>query len=328
MFASLLNKGFRGSLALLIVLLLAAAISSILSVKSLENSSYPDLFYNYFKNEVHSKAMVTLFNFSFIALGLLLVSMVGVNQEISDKQNYFPVFLYLIISTACANPLEISPQLFTNVLLLYAFYKLLDTYRQEYVLKQIFDAGLWISLSLYFTISSILYLPVFFIALSILRSFHWREWVIGILGVMVPIFFYECMAYLSNFNQWYVFEATADYFQSFKSPSFSEYYIAFSTSLLLLLIVSILQQLLRGFGNTVKKQRSKWILLWLLLFCVPGIFAGGHTNSGIILAYAVPICFSIGDFLFQMKQLKITNTLLSILMLSAIVIFLGKLGFI
>ena len=328
MFASLLNKGFRGSLVLLIVLLLTAALCSLLSVKSLENGTYPDLFYNYFKDKIHAPALVTLLNYSLIGLGMFLVSMVSVNQEISDKQNYFPVFIYFFISSTCVNPLELTPQLFTNLLLLYAFYKLLDTYRQEYVLKQIFDAGIWISFTLYFTISSVLFIPVFFIALSILRSFHWREWAMAILGVMVPVFFYECMAYLSNFNRWYVFGAAADYFRSFKVPVFSEYYLAFSTLLILLLLLSILQPLLRGFGNTVKKQRSKWILLWLLFFLIPAFFAGGHTNAGIILTYALPLSFLIGDFLFQIKQIKITNTLLSILMLSAVIVFLGKLGFI
>jgi hypothetical protein len=327
-FAGLLNKGFRGSLVLLITVFLLSLILNYLSSIGLEEDHYPNLFYNYFTQKITGKLTINLLNFLFIGIGVLLVSLISVNQEIVEKQNYFPVFLYLLLSVAGVNPFQITAQVFTNVFVLFSIYKLLDTYRQDYVLRQIFEASFWLSVSAFITISSIISVPLFFIVLLILRPFHWREWFVALLGFFLPMFMYECMAYLSDFTQWYILDATALYFESLKAPSFSEYYLPLSISLFILLVISIFYNLVNGFGNTVKKQRAKSILLWFLFFSTFGFFSGGANGSNIILTYAFPLSFFIGDFLYNLKQVKIANTLLAILIFCVIVVFLGQFGMI
>jgi len=327
-FAGLLNKGFRGSLVLIILLYLGTMVANLFAEVSLEFEYYPNLFYNYFTRYISAKLAINLLNFVFIGLGVLLVSLITANQEIVDKQNYFPVFLYLLLASVCANPHQITSQIFTNVMVLYAIYKLLDIYRKENVLKQVFEAAFWLSVSAFITISSIISFPLFFIVLLILRPFHWREWVIALLGFFMPVFIYEAMAYLSDFNQWYLADSTALYLQSLRVPSFSEYYIPLALSLFILLVISILYNMFNGFGSTVKKQRTKAILLWILFFSTFGFFSGGANSSTIILTYAFPLAFFIGDFLYSLRQVKITNTILSILIFCALVIFLGQYGMI
>lgn len=326
MFAGLLNKGFRGSLALLIGIFILAFMSSYFSRHPLEEDSYPNLFYNYFTSTISSKFLIVTLNFTFVGIGVLLVSLISVNQEIVEKQNYFPVFLYLLLTSVSVNPIHITPQVFTNVFILFSVYKLLDTYRRENVLRHIFDAALWLCVSAFITISSVVCFPLFFIILFILRPFYWREWAIAILGFFTPVYVYESMAYLSDFNRGYLFEASFLYFTSFRFPSVSEYYIALLLILFLLLIVSVFYNLTRGFGNTVKKQRAKTILIWFLVFSTFGFFSGGANGSSIIATYAFALCFFVGDFLYNLKQIKIANTLLSALILGALIIFLAQFG--
>lgn len=324
MFAGLLNKGFRGSLVLLITVFLVSLIINFLSPIALEEDHYPNLFYNYFADKITSKLAINTLNFVFIGLGVLLVSLISVNQEIVDKQNYFPVFLYLLFCIVGVSPIQITSQIFTNVFVLFAVYKLLDTYREDKAMKQIFDAAFWLSVSAFITISSIISFPLFFVILLILRPFNWREWIIALIGFSVPIIIYESMAYLSDFNQGYLFDATKLYFRFMKVPSFSEYYLPISISLFFLLIISFLYSLVNGFGNTVKKQRTKSILLWFVFFSTFGFFSGGANSSNTILLYAFPLSFFIGDFLFNLKQIKITNTILAFLIFCVVIVFLGQ----
>lgn len=324
MFAGLLNKGFRGSFLLLAIYFLVTALISYLAPTALLHDEYPDVFYNYFTGQLTSKLAIVSLNFLFIGLGTLLVGVISANQEIVDKQNYFPVFLFLALSTVAANPVKLAPHIFTNVFVLYAFYKLLNTYRQEDVLKQVFDAAFLLSVSFFITISGIIFFPIFFIALFILRSFNWREWAVSLLGFLVPVFIYECMAYLSNFTQYYIVKALGIYLQSLRRPTFSEYYLAISVFLFVLLLIAVFYNLARGFGNTVKKQRAKTILLWYLFFCMFSSFSGGANSSSIILTCALPLSFFIGDFLFSLKSIKITNTLITVLLLCALVIILAR----
>jgi hypothetical protein len=327
-FAGLLNKGFRGSLALLITIFILFMVATYFVSVPIEIRNYPNLFYNYFAIFLNQKAAVVLINFVLIALGVFLINSIAVNQEITDKQNYFPVFIYMMLCIACVDPFQISQQAFSNVFVLFSVYRLLDTYRKENVLGQIFEAAFWLCLSSFITISITNSFPLFFIVLFILRPFYWREWVVAILGFFVPIFIYECTAYLSSFNRWYFFNATSQYFEFLKLPSFSEYYLPLSLLLSVLLFISIAYGLLSGFGNTVKKQRSKSILLWYLFFAVPEFFSGGANSSSIILTFAFPLSFFIGDFLFGLKQLKITNTILSLFLFCILIIFFRRFGWI
>jgi hypothetical protein len=324
MFTGLLNKGFRGSLVLLFTVFGLSFLVNYLSPLALETEHYPNLFYNYFAQKISSKLAINALNFLFIGLGVLLVSLISVNQEIVDKQNYFPVFLYLLLCVVGVSPVQLNSQIFTNAFVLFAIYKLLDTYRQDHVLRQIFDAAFWLSVSAFITISSVISFPLFFIMLLILRPFYWREWVVALMGFFVPMFIYECMAYLCDFNQWYLFDAIELYFQFMRVPSFSEYYLPILFCLFLLLVIAFFHSLVNGFGNTVKKQRTKSILLWFLFFSTFGFFSGGANSSTIILTYAFPLSFFIGELLFNIRQVKIANTILALLMFCIIIVFLGQ----
>jgi hypothetical protein len=158
----------------------------------------------------------------------------------------------------------------------------------------------------------------------VLRPVQWRDWIVSILGFVAPIFIFECIAYLSNFNQWYFISSTNLYLKNLKVPSFSEYFLPLLALLFGLLFFSIFNNLIKGFGNTVKKQRAKYILLWILFFSTFGFFSGGANSSSIILTYAFPLSFFIGDFLFQLKDIKIANTILTLLLLCVALVFLGQ----
>lgn len=324
MFAGALNKGIRGGVAFLTTFFVISAFASYFAPTGIESNNYPNLFYNYFASKIESKLVIVLLNYLFIGLGAMIISFIAVKQEVVEKQNYFPVFIYMALGIACVNPTQLTPQAFTNVFVLYAVYKLLDIYREENALNQIFVASFWLSVSSFITISSIISFPLFFITLLILRPFSWREWLVALIGFAAPIFLYESVAYLSDFNQWYFAQATKLYFNFLRLPSFSEYYLALLILLSVLFSLAIVSGLVNGFGNTVKKQRTKSILLWFAFLSFLGFFSGGANSSSIILTYALPLSFFIGDFLFGLKQIKITNTILVLFMLCVILVFLAE----
>jgi hypothetical protein len=323
-FVGLLNKGLRGSLVLLSIIFLTSAITLYFAPKSLEINNYPNVFYNYFSQKLTNKLLIVILNFLFVGIGVLLISFMAVKQEVVDKQNYFPVFIFLLLSIVSINPNQLTPQIITNVFVLYSIYKLLDTYRKENVLSQLFEAAFWLGISAYITISSIISFPLFFIVLLILRPFYWRDWAIAILGFIAPIFICESITYLSDYSQWYLFKSVAVFLQFLKPPSLSEYFLPLTTFLVITLLFAVFQNLVRGFGNTVKKQKAKIILFWFLFFATFGFFSGGANSSSIILIYAFPLSFFIGDFLYGLKQTKIANTILVFFLLCVLVVFLGE----
>lgn len=328
MFATLLNKGLGSSLVVLISLFVLSFITHLFSNFALENNQFPDLFYNYFTSQISSKWLIVSINYLCIFFGMLMVNLIAINQEVTEKQNYFPVFFYLLFCAAAASPVSVSEQLLTNVFILFSFYQLLSTYRNDLALKPIFDAAFCLSLAAYISISSIFAFPLFYVMLFVLRPFVWREWLVALLGMLVPIFTYESVAYLSNFNQAYLFETGLLFLNSLRMPSISEYYMPLLLVLVFLFLLSIFQSFSGGFGNTVKKQRAKIILLWYIFFSSLSVFSSGASGSAILITCAFPLSFFIGDYFYFLKQKKISNTILVVLLLCSLLIYLGKIGLI
>lgn len=326
MFAGLLNKGLRGSLVLLISFFTVMAVLTRLSPYSIENITYPNIFFNYLANTVTNESFILLINCLFIAISAALLNMLCVKEEVSDKQNYHPVFLYLVIAFSSVNANQLQPMLSANLFLFFAFYRLMGTYRSEYAHNRIFEGAFWLALSSYFTISSITWIPVYFIGLSVLRPFVWREWIIALMGLLAPVVMYESLAYLSDFNNGYLWEAAGFYFTHMKMPALSEYYLFEIILLTVLFIFALMQNLAFGLGNTVKKQRAKTLLIWLLVFSIPQMFEAGANSSTLLLSFAMPVSLFTGDLLFGIRQKKITNTLLVLILMAAAIVVCGKFG--
>lgn len=324
MFAGVLNKGLRGGLFLCIALVISFLIVSLIAIKEPESLFYPDLFYNYFSSKISSKVLIVSINGLLIVVAAYLVYQISVEEELVDKTNIYSLFLFLCINLVCCHSKQIVSQFITNGFYLYSVLRLIGTYRKDNVLSDLFVASFWLSASAFITTLSIIYFPLFLIGWLVLRPFNLKELSTIILGFLAPLFMFECVAYLTNFNQWYFIFATKEFFNSLKYPQMSEYYYALLAFLLVLFLVSIIYLLLTGMGNTVKKQKVRDILLWSMFFSLFNLFAGGSNSTSILIILSFPLSVFIGDLLYAIKQKRITNTLLGLLILSMLVVVLAK----
>jgi hypothetical protein len=112
-----------------------------------------------------------------------------------------------------------------------------------------------------------------------------------------------------------------------QKPILSEYYVGFIIMILLAFIFAIIHYLGKGFGGKVKTQKTKYILLWMLVLCLLMIFFEQMSDM-ILLSCIVPLSIIIGDYVSEIKQLKIANTLLILLLSAFSIIYLHALGII
>ena len=324
MLGNSLNKGFRGSLVTISVLYLLLFTLSVFVKNSSENYYYPNIFYNYLTSQIHSEFLIFILNHGLLIGGISLIAYIVSNEEIVDKLNYFPVFIFLLINAMVLGKDRVSLFLVGNIAILYSVYKIFNTYRQEKVLSSIYNACFWISVTLYLNIANIFIFPFIFISLVVLRPFNWREYAIAIIGFISPIFIYECLSYLFNFNQWYVLEGIVELLSSLRSPLLNIDFLPFLIFTIFLFALSALSFLVDGFGNTVKKQKSKTCFFWYMILISPSIFVSGVNYEKILVLYSIPLCFFIGDFLFNIKRVRLTNLLLVLFIFSALFYFVKK----
>jgi hypothetical protein len=323
-FANSFNRGFRGSITTLLIVYLLIFSLSFFIKKSTDLTFYPNIFYNYLASQVQSPFVILIINHLLLVGALSLVALIVSNEEITDKLNYFPVLVFFVINIISLNKDRISLYLFSNIVILYSLYQIFNTYRKDHVLSQVFNACFFLSVALYLNIANIFLFPFIFIALVILRPFNWREFVIAVIGFICPIFIYECVSYLFNFNQWYVFESLAELLGSFKGPALNLNFLPFLIATSLLLIFSLISFMVGGLGNTVKKQKSKTCFFWYIILLIPLFFISGSSYENIMLIYSIPLSFLIGDFLFGLRSGRFVNILMVIFVLSTLFYLLKK----
>jgi hypothetical protein len=262
-----------------------------------------------------------------ILLGAFFVNFLSIEQEITSKTNYLPAFFYILFSFSSNTKSAIEPILAANLFILPCLYFLMNSYRQDNALPEFFKAGLFMGLASFFCIHYIVVFPLCFVALIILRPFNWREFSVLLLGLTAPLYIYVSIGYLTTNDAFAVFAMMKEAISSLQKPVVSEYYIGFIFITILTFVFALFIYVGKGFGNKVKTKKSKYILIWMLVFCLLMVFFEQMSDM-ILLPCIIPLSIIMGDYLSEIKQLKIANTLLVLFVGGFTIIYLHALGII
>ncbi len=309
---------------LIISVLLCGFIFSIdyNSIPLPDNSIH--ILYNYLFGAMASSYLKKIILALIILTGAFLLNFIAVNQEITAKNNFIPAFLYTLFANAASTKYIIEPILLANIFLLLSIYYLLNSYRQDHILAVFFNTGLCAGIATFFYAYYLILIPVLFIAMLILRTFVWREWVLLLLGIVTPLYFYNSITYLSNTPPIHLFSVLDHAIARTQKIHISEYFIAMFLVVIFLTIFSVFQNFSNGFGNKVKTQKAKYILCWWL-GCSLFLLFFEHTTEMNFLPCIIPLSIIIGDYFAEIKKIKIANTLLFLFMVSFIIFILKAL---
>lgn len=260
-----------------------------------------------------------------VLLGALFVNFLVIEQEITSKTNYLPAFFYILFSFSATTKSAVEPILVANLFVIPALYFLINSYRKDYALMDVFKSGIFMGLASFFCIHYISAFPLMFIALFILRPFNWREWSIMFIGLVTPLYIYVSICYLTTNDAFVVFGMIKEATSSLQKLIISEYYLAFIFMSGLTFVFALFHYFSKGFGGKVKTQKTKYVLLWMILFCLLMVFFE-QVSDMILLPCIIPLSIFIGDYLSELKQLKIANTILVLFIGSFSIIYLHALG--
>ena len=265
--------------------------------------------------------IIPLFNIIFssllIYLQAVMINVMCRQYNILYKSTYLPGLMYVVFSSLFNIFLYTNTVLFANFFVILLIGQLFSLYKSNFSYQSVFLSGLIVATGTLFYFPLLLVFPIIWVSLFILRPFNWREYTIALLGFISPVFIIECISYLFNSNQWYLFESVQELITSFKIPAVNIDYLPFLGICALLFILSIVRFLVEGFGNTVKKQKSKNCFFWYMLLILPVFFISGTSYEKTMVFYSIPIAFLVGDFFGSIKRIKIANILLVIFVLAA-----------
>lgn len=285
------------------------------------------VFYSYFFNPSFSYLFKQIITLVVILTGAFFTNFLAIEQEITNKTNYLPAFLYLLFAFSANTKGLIEPILTANLFILPALNFLMNSYRQDDALPESFKAGLFMGLASFFCIHYIVIFPLSVIALIILRPFNWREWTVLLLGLLTPLYIYVSICYLTTNEAFAVFNMMKEATSSIHKTLLSEYYMALIFMMMLVAVFALIRYLSKGFGGKVKTKKTKYILLWMLILSLVMVFFEQMSDM-ILLPCIIPLSIIIGDYLSEIKQLKIANTLLVLFIGGFAIIYLHALDII
>jgi hypothetical protein len=226
-----------------------------------------------------------------VAEGFLLNYIVNEN-EVLIKKTALPGLLYIVFMSMSSDLLQLHPVIFSNLFLMFALNKILNSYRKDIAFSQVFDAGLLISLATLFYFPNVVFFPVIGVALIIFRPFLWREWVISFIGVLVPYIFVATFYFWKDALDYLLYDKM--FFPMIfrkEAPVLSQTFYILASVLGIMILLSF-GKLFNGLsGGAQKTKKALVLMIWLFSF------------SGISLLLAPSL--SLKYFCIQMIPLSI-----------------------
>jgi hypothetical protein len=129
--------------------------------------------------------------------GLLLNYLVNENR-MTSRQTFLPAMAYMLISSLLPEWNYLSAPLLATTIIIWCFIKVFKLYNAAIASGIIFNIGLLLGISSFIYLPSIIFLLCILLGLMILRPFRFKEFILLILGILTPYYFYAIYLFLND----------------------------------------------------------------------------------------------------------------------------------
>lgn len=239
---------------------------------------------------------------AYILLYLQAVSLNRIinNQRMMPRINYLPGMSYLLITSLFVEWNVLSAPLIINSILIFTLSKMMSLHNDPSPKATLFNIGMLIGIATFLYFPVIAFAFMVMVALISLRPFKLPEWVMTLLGILMPFYLLFAWSYLSGDSSFYKFP-----FLKFRLPHFTINYLKLAAIAVTLFSFIYGATLLRlNMMKQIVQVRKNWSLLLFyipLAFIIP--FINNNSNFEYWIMTAVPLAaFSACAFFYTTKK--------------------------
>jgi hypothetical protein len=145
--------------------------------------------------------------FSFLSFFILFIqaslfNRIANHHKLFPKPNFLAGMSYLLVTSLIPSWNYFSAPLLVNLLMIWAWYRMLNLYSSNQPGGAIFNIGILIGFCSMLYFPSIVFALLMLFALVTMRPFRIREWIIGLIGVTTPYYFLFIVLYLGGNWSW------------------------------------------------------------------------------------------------------------------------------
>lgn len=147
-------------------------------------------------------ATFPILSFSFLFLQALLINRVMNFHRMTGRPTYLPAMAYLLITSLLPDWNFFSAPLLVNTIFIFILSVLFGTYNVEKTGGTVFNTGLAAGIASFIFSPSLVFFIWMLMALMIMRPFKLNEWVLCIIGLITPYYFYAAFIFITGSPEW------------------------------------------------------------------------------------------------------------------------------
>jgi len=206
------------------------------------------------------------------------------NYRMMNRSNYLPGLAYVLITSFFPEWNYFSAPLLINTLLIFVLGWLFKIYNHPRGKGIVFNVGLTIGVSSFIFFPSVTFVIWVLFALMVMRPFSINEWLLCLLGVTTPYYFYAVYLFLTN--QWHIGKMLP--YLSVSLPSLQQsIWLAISSLLLMVPFLTggyFIQDHLRRLLIQVRKGWSILLIYLLVAIFVPFVNTSNTFENWLLAA--------------------------------------------
>ena len=243
-----------------------------------------------------------------IVLQAVRLNMVLTDFRMFQSTNYTTAMTYILLTGMISEWSSISAALISNSLVLWIFILLSRLYNNQTPRTLLFNIGMLVSLTIIAYHPTAILIMVVLFALAVVRPFRPAEWILLLMGIMVPYYFLG--AYLFLNDQLATIRHYLPILQlHFPVPHPNQWLWISLGYLLLILLVGIFywQQFINRMVIQIRKNWGVMMVLLLILVIAPFLFVGGGMDTAILCL--IPLSAFVANAFGFPKRLLLPNIL-------------------
>ncbi len=253
-----------------------------------------------------------------VAEAVLLNFILGIHRLMDHKQ-LVAAALYLILMGS--SPLMAQPNimLVVNLVMIVLLHVVLSLFGQQEPYSRLFDAGLLLGIASLIYLPSIFFLFFLLVALMIFQLFHWREWLIPIIGLATPFIFVAVWFFRTDqlLIQYDFFISKVTFIQPEIFPLSAPYLVIWF--LLLLLFFMGLPLSIRLFNDNTADVRKKFrVIAFMLIFALLSAFFAGADLKWHLHIAIIPLTVFITTYFMRHKHSFWGEIIITLIFVAAI----------
>jgi hypothetical protein len=254
---------------------------------------------------------------SLVFLQAMLINWFVNNIKLFPKASYVPGLLYLLCASLFREYLFFTPVLIVNTFIVLIVIQMFSIYKKNNCYREIFDVGFLIGVCALIYFPSVSLLLLFLVALSILRPFIWREWVIGVIGVFVPFYLSGTAYFLNNKLPNFFLATFESVYAEFNVAIQSGPELVWIGSQVIIMLGASIYILQNNFMKSpIQFRKFLTLMLWgIVILAFSSLFLNNLTLNHFLILSA-PLSIILSYFFLSFKKWYVPETFFWALLLS------------